>query len=153
MPGLGIVTGRARPRGALKLGRRNVRRPARRRTQLRWRVVIARYCGWSHAGCGSGPHDLARAPTAHVKKEPAPSLIEVTMSTGACRSRAQHLLLKTGARLIGAPNQQDDLSDDIAQRRVWWGPTQSEIRYRLAARNAVGSLCRRSSTAPDNFGR
>ena len=38
------------------------------------------------------------------------------MSTGACRSRAQHLLLKTGARPIGAPNQQDDLSDDVAQK-------------------------------------
>jgi hypothetical protein len=32
MSGLGIVTGRARPRGGLKLGRRNVFRPARRRT-------------------------------------------------------------------------------------------------------------------------
>jgi hypothetical protein len=32
MTGLSIVTGRARPDGALKLGRRNVPRPARRRT-------------------------------------------------------------------------------------------------------------------------
>jgi hypothetical protein len=35
MSGYGIVTGRARPDGALKLGRRNVPRPVRRRTR-RW---------------------------------------------------------------------------------------------------------------------